>query len=478
MKKLLLLLIAACMLITCFACGDGNKKPHRVEPGTGEKWAALPDDDFGGADFRISTRGRFGAKEVVVDDESSENIIDLALMLRNAMVEDRYMVSIERQDNDGTMGVHINQVLTACTQLLDQFDLAMTYVFESSPLITNGFVLNWNELPYNKLEQTHWISGMNKEFSVRDAIYTTISKMCISTIGQTAAMVYNRDLGDETWGEEFSTGLFETIYDGDWTYDELMRIVNDFGHYDDDGSGDRSSGDSFGMFLPTDWTVDTWHAAWDLPIIKNSVENGLENVYMNEKLVSFVNRMHTMYYETPEIFGADLGQSLSAFMSNRTLFTITDLESTLHTLSNMESTYTIIPQPKYDENQEDYRSAMFDNYSVMSIPITADPDFVSLIVEALSIASEMHVYTAYKSDALQGQVVSDVDSMFDMILDNTAWDIATLLCTQVQLVDLARRDVFTNPGNSQIRQSYDAIAEDIDTALEEIMEAFDAFREN
>lgn len=489
MKKFVLLLIAACMLITCFACGGGKDKGKNNEPAwikdpdlkpNKNKWEDLPNYDGEGSDFRISTRGHYGAMELVVDDETSENIVDQALVLRNEKVEERYNVFIVRQDNDSAQYAHLNQVLSDCTMQADKFDLAMTYVYESAPLITNGFVLNWNNLKYNKLEESHWIHGMNDEFSVRDAIYTAISKMCISTIGQTVAMLYNRDLGDEwSGGEEFSADLIEMINEGDWTYDELMKIINRFNWDDATGDG-KTDDDSCTFYMSKDWMIDTWHAAWQVPMIKNTVENGLEDVYWSDKLSTYASRMHTMYYETPGIFSGNGGQAYQAFATGKALFIQAGLSATIGYFQETmtDYTYTIIPQPKFDENQKKYYSAMTDNYSVMSIPITADADIVSLLVEALSIASEAHVYPAYKFDALQGQVVSDVDSMFDIVLESVSWDIGTLLHSKIPFMDMVRVDVNTNEGNSQIKQSYDAIADDVQDALDEIMTAFDEFQEN
>ncbi len=481
MKKFALLLIAACMLITCFACGGNGRGKTKVPPiliPPETKWGSLPDYDGGGEDFRISTRAHYGSMEVVVDDETSENIVDQALVLRNAKVEDRYSVFIQRQDNDGAQYAHLNQVLTDCTMQADRFDLAMTYVYESAPLITNGFVLNWNNLRYTHLDESHWIQGMNNRFSVRDAIYTAISKMCISTVGQTVAMYYNRDLGDQWKGEEFSEDLITTILDGGWTYDELMKIVNEYNFDDATGDG-RTPDDGFGYYMSRDWFIDTWHAAWQIPMIENTVEDGLKDVYWSEKLTTYVDRMHTMYYQTPGIYYGTQGDARTAFSTRKALFVADDLNASINYYNNyVEDNFTIIPQPKFDENQENYYSAMFDNYSVMSIPITANADVVSLLVEALSISSEMHVYPAYKHDALQGQATSDVDSMFDIVLESVSWDIGTLLHSKVPFMDMVRIDVVNNPEATQIKTTYDSIAEDVAEALEEIMTAFDEFQEN
>ena len=485
MKKLVLLLIAVCMVVTCFACGGKDDKGWKdpFDKPNKEKWADLPDHDFGGVDFRVSTRGGYANTEVLVANEESEDIIDRALMLRNARVEDRYNIFVTCEEQPGTAFVHRDYVSESCKMNADLFDLAMTYVYESSPLITNGMVYNWSKLPYTHLAESHWINGMNKQFSVRDAIYTAISKMCISTISQTVAMFYNRQLGDEAFGgEEFTEGLFETIRGGDWTYDALMKIVNEY-NWEDAGNDGRTPDDSYAFYMTADWSIDTWHAAWEIPMIKNTDKNGLEDVYMTDKVLTYADRMHTMYYNTPNIYAAQQGDARNAFKSNRALFMTDQLGATINSLADMENPYTILPQPKFDENQKNYRSAMFDNYSVMSIPISADPAFVSLIVEALSISSEDNVYPVYRVEALQGLYLSDTDSyeMLDIVLNNVSWDIATLLnesLGETPLMTIVRFDVLNNPSDSQVSQAYNGAKNDIADALADIMEAFDTFQDN
>lgn len=432
----------------------------------------IPIVDFEGQDFRVSTRRPYGNMEVVVDDETSSSIIDQAMMLRNAKIEDEYNVVIKRQDNDASAYVHTNRVLTDCVMQADTFDLAMTYVYESAPLVTNGFVLNWNYLKYTDLDASYWFNGENEKFAVRDAVYTAMSKMCVSTIGNTVAMFYNRDLADEWKGEDFSANLIDKIYDGDWTYDELMKIANEFGQ--DDSTAD----DACGLYMTRDWSIDTWHAAWEIPVIKNSDENGLEDVYMTDRLLTYANRMHTMYYDTPAISYGTQNEALTAFTAGKALFTTGSLSYAQNSLADTDIDYLILPQPKFDDKQSEYHSAMFDNYSVMSIPLTADADFVSIIVEALSAASEEYVYPAYKEDILRGQTDPGAEAMFDIVFENITWDIATLLHPNVRLMDMVRVDVLTNPDKSYIQETYNAKKDDIQDYLDEIMSRIDEFYES
>ena len=125
---------------------------------------------------------------------------------------------------------------------------------------------------------------------------------------------------------------------------------------------------------------------------------------------------------------------------------------------------------------------MFDDYSVMSIPISADPELVSLIVEALSISSEDNVYPVYRVEALRGLYLSDTDSyeMLDIVLNNVSWDIAKTLGERLpaDMTSVVRLDIMNNPTSSQLSQTYNDMKNAIADAIADIMEEVDAFRNN
>ena len=456
MKKLVLLFITACMIVTCFACGENDKKinPPKI-PGV-----RFPDPDFKGANFRISNREEYGGLEVVVDDETSENIVDMALLLRNAKVEDRYHVEIVRQDNSSAS--HINTVLSDLAAQKGTFDLAMTSAGESSPIITSGAVYDWANLPYVRLEESHWLMGVNKKLAVRGSIYTAVSKMCVSTIAQTYALICNLRLGNSFRGENFTKYLYGTVGDGDWTYDQFMDVINEYGSSDTDCA----------FIMPAE-SIDNWHSAWEIPIFDSTVEEGLKDVYMSTKLLAYADRMHTMYGNTKGIRIASQEEAHESFIADKALFTTAKLSDALTVLEKMPGEYTFIPLPKYDEDQKTYVSPMLDGYSVMSIPKTADADFAAFITEALSRASEQHVYPAYKFDALYGEQVSDTAFMFQIVLENVSFDISILFNSELGLMSMVRDDVINNPGNSKLEESYIDMKDTIADILAEVMSAVD-----
>ena len=113
----------------------------------------------------------------------------------------------------------------------------------------------------------------------------------------------------------------------------------------------------------------------------------------------------------------------------------------------------------------------------MSVPVTANSEFVSIIVEALNIQSEKILYPAYYYEALHKKTISDPDTneMLDIVLNNMAWDIGTLLHEELHLMDIVRLDVIRKENN--VKGTYDSMKQLVDDSLLYIMEQFEEFQQ-
>ena len=99
MKKIFFTILVLTATLSLLACATGRyventtTEVHNHAPGIWTDWY-IPERNFGGVSFRISARTGYADSECVVADKESEYILDKALMLRNARVEDRYNVLV------------------------------------------------------------------------------------------------------------------------------------------------------------------------------------------------------------------------------------------------------------------------------------------------------------------------------------------------------------------------------------------------
>jgi hypothetical protein len=93
----------------------------------------------------------------------------------------------------------------------------------------------------------------------------------------------------------------------------------------------------------------------------------------------------------------------------------------------MESDYGIVPQPKYDESQEEYKSYLGFTIPILYIPANvSDPERTGTIMEACSTASYDHVTPKMFEIVTKLKNVRDEDSseMIEVIIRNKHIDTA------------------------------------------------------
>jgi hypothetical protein len=94
----------------------------------------------------------------------------------------------------------------------------------------------------------------------------------------------------------------------------------------------------------------------------------------------------------------------------------------------MEDAYGILPNPLYDEYQEEYYSQI-NNYrdSILAVFSTAgDPAKVSAAIELLSYYSYYEVYPLFYEVVIQGRGTRDAESMemLDIIFESRTYDLS------------------------------------------------------
>lgn len=117
------------------------------------------------------------------------------------------------------------------------------------------------------------------------------------------------------------------------------------------------------------------------------------------------------------------------FAQEKLAFVPATFESAFGVLRSMESTYGILPMPKYDEAQEQYMTNAWDQYSVYGIPKTVGDESLTLIgvvTEALAAETYKTVFPVYYDVVLKNRYSADPDAanMVDLIMAGRNFDFA------------------------------------------------------
>jgi len=97
----------------------------------------------------------------------------------------------------------------------------------------------------------------------------------------------------------------------------------------------------------------------------------------------------------------------------------------------METDFYVIPMPKYDENQENYRAIQWDGVPVYGVPTSLPEDMipmVSIFLESCCAVTSELVLPAYYDVALKNKYSRDpvAAQMMDIIKSNVTSDFAFL----------------------------------------------------
>lgn len=378
----------------------------------------LPAKDYGGYEFRVYTNeqtdyGNF-AQKFAPDSEIGEVVND-AVYRRNKTIEDRFNVSIKTISTGTDQQQHTNKIKTALLAGEDAFDVAFVHCIWGPNLTLEGFAYNLLEVPAFNFDKPWWQKQTNEELTMGNKMFLGSNSIFYAGLASTKVIYFNREkIAD--YGLEMP---YQTVFDGKWTLDKLTSMTKDC--YEDlNGNGQKDREDFYGY---VSFSIHNgFLTAFDIPILEKS-NDSIEVVVNNEKTVNFVEKIYDWYYNSTGVlvdadYSSEWDQQM--FANGQALFAFGRLKDAVnrYVASNVE--YGIVPMPKYDEAQANYRAFSVDEFFML--PHTANGEALErsgIILEALSAEGYKQIIPAYYEIALKNKYLQDEESVkvLDLIND-------------------------------------------------------------
>ena len=439
MKKIISVLLALLMLFSAssilFSCskdeekdseGNNEEKVYDEDSIFYER-SLVSDDletiDYGGRKFRIVTHqpGEFYIEE---SERNQGDLMKDAKYARNEVVEKRFNVELEL-GYTGTYAEVSTYVSKTVLAGSDEFDLLMGMAIDTGSLVLKKLFLNWYDIENINFDKPWWAESNKNELTVDGVAPLAISDFNFSAITSTYCMAFNKNLA-----ASYEMGdLYKVVLDGKWTFDKLLELVK--GVYVDDGNDKRDNADFYGMAHSNGSQINTYLWAFDNPVCKKDEEGIPQIAIKTDKIDSIVTDIYDMFYNTDGVYfdGDKINeQSIagSLFYGKRAIFTTSSLGApTGEKLRDFEDEYGIIPYPKYDENQAEYKTMADGYHTVLAVPKTVkDTEFVGIITEALSAESWKTVTPTLYEIALKTRYLRDSESkeIMDLIIEGRTFD--------------------------------------------------------
>ena len=458
-KRFLSLLLAGLMLTACGTTDDpSNESAPKADGVTAEEETGvrddLPDDlNFDDMELTVACNKRPETlAEVAVSGITGEPVND-AVFERNMMVEKRLGVKITSYEEDSGI---VDKVATSVKAGTAEYDAMTAECYLSLPKTLEGVFANLKSTPYLDLTQPWWSQGLNETISFQDSQYVATGSMLLSMYRFGFVTVFNKQI----FQDANQTMLYEYVENGTWTLDKQIELVPLF--HRDNGNGEQdTAGDVYG-FVSTDYTnIDAYWSACQIPIVGKNEDNEYEMVFDTERIVSVVDKLIHLYHKTDNgmySFHQDsdwpsIRQLFADGYAAMASFRLLELEN--ESMRNMEDEFGVVPIPKFDVAQKEYKTLLHDQFTIVAIPTTVRDkrlDAVSATLEALSSTGYRVVKPVYYEDTLRTKIAKDPQTaeMMDIIVDGIYIDAGIIYVASLEYFHHELRAVVSGGQNNAI----------------------------
>lgn len=443
MKKILVLILAVLMVLPIVvSCANPSEDPavtsgqaETVPPETEDPFADnVPEADYEEYEFIIAAPETWGSTYFDREEETADAIND-AIYTRNRQLEQRFNITISSMNIGFTheQAAAFSPYAMAGTDVVSMIGVA--FYQSGKPMITSGYALPWNDVPYINLDKDWWNKSVTQTLSVLGNYYYLSGAINWPTYTNVMTFYFNKKVAEDY--KDIVGNIYDTVRDGDWTQDLLLDYCKKITR--DNGDSVWDENDIYGH-LQYYYSLESYVYGSDYQTVYMTDDGPILNI-STTKLSNIINYVYDLVYGNHLAYmcnGDDNATLQDIFFDDRALF----YNGTMGVASNWrayDTDFGIIPIPKYDKEQAQYKTYSDQWGLVCCLPCTAaDTDRTGAIIEAMAALSKKLITPAYYEKTLMGKIKRDDESeeMLEIIFGNVLYDTGITFCTDLNLIPL------------------------------------------
>ncbi len=436
----------------------------------------LPVEDLGGYSFRILNNISNFAYTNIGEEGLTGESLDDAVFNRNKNIEETLNIvfMIEKReyyDTDAT----IKKVVAAGEDAYDFYTCDLNFVIGHA---TSGCDVNALSIDSLSFDNPWWNKQAIDSVSIGDAVYAFFGNLHTGYFESHAGVTFNKEIINNL----NLTDPYEHVHNNTWTLDNMI-VMMDAAKMDLDGDGIWSVEDQYGftMYEGNFSTAFTIGSGADmltkdennLPIWTGMSEHYVD-VYTKVAGQIFDEKSNNALNATGTLPG-DLEPFRLMFLYGRALFLVSVI-GILKDMRDAEFELGVVPVPKYDESQQNYRSKIFEGANACAIPITnQDVERTGLVLEHMAALSTDTVRDVYLNQTLDFKYIQDQEgqNMMDIILSTGIFELASVYGwggLNSTILD------GINNGNVNLASKFAELASKTESDMQKTVEAFEKIK--
>ena len=392
-KKLAVLLCLLMLASSMAACGDSTSTETTAETAAAaeveteaetEKPKAadtLTVTDFGGRDYRMVSTNQDNRHVDIIAEELNGSTMNDLVYNRNTAVSELYNVVISAEE----MGYDsINNIAKQDAQAGDMsYELYLTN-YTANSLASGGFLYDFYTLPHVDLDQEWWDQNEKDDLTIYGKLYMAIGDISPTELLTSECILFNKKLFDDN-GMAYP---YDAALNGEWTIDMLLKLADGL-TTDLNGDGEiKVADDLVSVTCWSDYAQTLFYGmGGDMSYVDNDGSVVLDIDV--EQCANIYAKAYALLKGTNGNYEIEQHErSFKVFEEGRAYFCGITFQKIETFLREMEDDYGVLPNPKYDVNQQNYSTCVSGAGSMVIVPKSCtDPEFVGSLLEGTAALS-------------------------------------------------------------------------------------------
>jgi len=437
----------------------------------------LPDDlDYGGTVVKVYSRD--GDKNLWTE-EKTEEIINDAIYERQLRVQDRLGITIEIvYAGLGQLDL-ANNLRNIIKSNAEQCDVTATPRYYQMALAHEGFYEKLNNYDqYLDFSRPWWAHGFIEAATIGDGnIYFAAGDISSNFLMCARGLSVNTTIFEEKIGDADEM-LFDLILDGKWTLDKLVEYCKTV--YEDlDGNGNKDENDLYGLGLAPNASMIDYYIGLGVQLSERNADGLPELILGNERNAEISEKTIELMYRTEGVWVKGASQADSDFITDKfkkgEMMVQYCQMSQLKAFREMSTDFAMIPYPKYEESQDNYRTYVADSGTIFGIPTCAqDPELSAIFLEAMASDGYKFVTPEVYSNALQKAWAREDKhgAMLDLITSTVYFDFVNLHSASIGGIEYMLPSQVWNTADGNFVSTWDKNKGTYEQALTDVIDAY------
>lgn len=389
--------------------------------------------------------------------EETGDIIDDSIYHRNVKVSERLGITLEFVEEPGDSGDYKAWIQKAENDRAadNAYDIYAGYSRSAPLMATKGMTTNLLDHEAFSVEKPWWPEALTSECTVNDKLYFCTGDIATSMLWYMNGFMYNKELYESNISTERTP--MDMVLANEWTMDIFFTMVKDL-YIDNNQDGKKDKGDFFGCTMySTD--LGAFQIGAGITSLEKTEDGGLRiSEKWNSQLCSDICALLGSYIQQPGVFSATSDSrrpffdGTSIFHMDR-IFLIKGVDNG-NSEDKVEFPCGVVPVPKYDNNQEKYRTNLGNPYTIYAVNATSkNLEAAVTTLEAMGSENYRSVTPAVFEVAMKVRYSDDAQTsqVFDILKEGVSFDLGKLYGTSFGDVTA---NLFPNTANSTSYTSF------------------------